>query len=236
MRNHDEKRRDMCRSILPSTARKAARDNKALLKRSHRRHIRQQLHEWGSFDDPYDFEGFAHEDTNRPLVKGNPWVDTIQDVVDERRVHDKVGPLVRWVEAIKDDLPGEDDEAKFHALKKLLPDNLIGRHALSHVDRLFDLPSRRYHWGYWRNRDWDAIYAERSMNYAAWVEVVREVVKTDLGYMNRLVKSHGFEPCQGLDDVDRFAAACTEAKADLILALYRGGTPQFGNQWLAILD
>ena len=203
MRNHDEKRRDMCRSILPSTARRSARQNKALLKRSHRSHIRQVLRKWSTFDDPWEFEGFAHEDTNRPICGGVSWMDTMQDVVDDRRQRDNVGALVNWVKAIRDDLPGEDDEAKFEALRAMLPKNLIGRHALSHVDYLFDLPAKRYYYRHRRRYEWDEeIEAQRFLDF---VTAVRQLVIIEHRYVNEVFR--GRETCRGLHDVDRFATA-----------------------------
>lgn len=218
MKNHDQKRRDMCRSILPSTSRRAARNNKAILKRQHRRHIRLALRDWATYDDPYDYEGFAHEDTNRPITGGIPWLNVIQDVVDERRYHDKVGPLVRWVERIKPDLPGDTDDEKFDALRQLLPDNLIGRHALSHVDQLFDLSSKRYYYWWRRPRD----YESEAEEFLAFVEGVREHCTLNLGYVNAVFA--GLECCAGIHDIDRFATAVarSELMRDLMKRILRG--------------
>lgn len=218
MKNHDEKRRDICRSILPSTSRRAARTNASILKRQHRRHIRLALADWATYDDYDDYEGFVHEDTNRPITGGVGayYGSTIKEIVWERRAHDKVSSLVRWVERIKDDLPGETDDEKFEALRAMLPDNLIGRHALSHVDQLFDLNDG--HTSFWwrygrRTRD----YESEAEEFLTFVGEVREHCKTNLGYINAVFA--GLERCEGIHDVDRFATSV--ARSSLSLKLMR---------------
>lgn len=210
MQNHSEKRRDMCRSILPSTARKGARDNLAAWKRQHRRGIRQRLADARHYDW-LDYEGHVDIDTNRPL-SGSGWDRIITHIVSNRQNADKVAPLIRWVESIKPDLPGDDDVSKWYALKALLPDNLIGRHALSHVEHLFDLPeSRRYRSPYGprpgesfeqyrirlkaeRRARWDEEHEE-------WVTLVRTVVETRHQDLN---DAYWGDPCYGLHDIDRW--------------------------------
>lgn len=201
MRNHDEKRRDICRSLLPSKARKAARTNKAILKRQHRRHIRHALHDWSRYDDVLDYEGFVHEDTNRPLTGGVGWYigQTMSGIVGERRDADNLGPFLNWVEATKDRLPGETDEDKFESLRQILPDNLIGRHALGHAEYQFDL-SGKHRWRYYGTRyDPEAEEAR----YLAFIAAVRTEIETNHAYINDVFG--GFDTCQGLHDVDRFA-------------------------------
>jgi len=87
VRNHDQKTRDMARSVLPSTARRGARKEKAIIRGKDRAHLRAALHEIATLDDPDDFEG----DTDRPFRRRD-----LEEMVYERRVADKVGPLVQW--------------------------------------------------------------------------------------------------------------------------------------------
>ena len=65
MQNHSEKRRDMCRSILPSSARVRARDELAAWKRHHRRVVRQSIH------DAMGYEWDDWEGTNRNINVGS---------------------------------------------------------------------------------------------------------------------------------------------------------------------
>ncbi|MCC6225018.1 MAG: hypothetical protein IT195_01250 [Microthrixaceae bacterium] len=60
MRNHNEKARDMARSVLPSTARKGARDARAVIHGRERAHERRLLHELGRT---------ARRTQHRPLVR-----------------------------------------------------------------------------------------------------------------------------------------------------------------------
>lgn len=201
MENHSEKRRDMCRSILPSTRRKGAADDLAAWKRNHRRTIRHQIHDAMGYDW-LDYEGTTLDvDTNRPVKGGHGWGRIITHLVDERRNADKIHPLRRWVEAIKDDLPGEDDEQKWAALRTWLPQNLIGRHAMSHVEDLFDLPDR---WDRFRYYGSNETKEERLARWARENETWRALVRTAVETRHKEFNSATCDPCLGLHDVDRW--------------------------------
>ena len=88
MRNHTEKARDMARSVLPSTARKGARDTRADIRGRERVRERQMLHHLRGYVDPDDFEGVLGEELHRE----------IGEMVWHRRSADKVAPLMRWAE------------------------------------------------------------------------------------------------------------------------------------------
>ncbi|MCC5951603.1 MAG: hypothetical protein JJU45_05855 [Acidimicrobiia bacterium] len=149
MRNHNEKARDIARSVLPSTARKGARDSRAIIHGRERAHERQLLHDLRGHLDPDDYEGdlgFAarhHRD--------------LKEIVDRRRSADKVGPLIAWAErrverdpALRTATP-EGREAHF---RKFLPPGLIGNHAISHLHWVLDdRPRRRIRTDTTRNRD-----------------------------------------------------------------------------------
>lgn len=147
----DDKVRDMCRSILPSTQRKSDRHNAERVRRRNRRTTRQTLHDWRMAADVDDFEGhvFGYEDS--PAVGGG-WSEcqgSIKTVMWDRREHDKLGPMLRWAVAITADI--DDPADRQEHMRAILPDNLIGRHAMGHIKFLdeFDTDVRidysRYH-------------------------------------------------------------------------------------------
>lgn len=131
MRNHAEKQRDMARSVLPSTARKSARANKANYNRRHRRYVRDVLHDWKSYEHADDFERPVWGPFNNPMVG---W-DNMGEVVQMRRNHDKL-TVCHWAQRLCATLPelieaDLDDRIAF--FRKVMPDNLIGRHAVGHI-------------------------------------------------------------------------------------------------------
>jgi len=139
MRNHNEKARDMARSVLPSTARKGARDTRATIHRRERAHERQLLHDLRHSSEPDDFEG--------DLGVASRHRRDVADMVSDRRAADKVSPLIAWAERLVDRDPmlcaatPEDREVYF---RKVLPPGLIGNHAISHLYWVLD--DRRAWW------------------------------------------------------------------------------------------
>lgn len=134
-----EKVREIARSILPSTSRRAARQNAAMVKRANRRRTRQTLHEWAKYIDPYEFEGHIF-DYGEPGGGCNyGWWDlgTIKEVMWHRRNYDKLGAFLRWADAHTAHL--ETNEERYMAVKRAMPDSLIGRHALTHLGRDYDI-------------------------------------------------------------------------------------------------
>lgn len=128
MKNYTEKHRDISRSVLPSTARKAARDNKANRTRRIRRQANLRLHEWAEVDNAFDYEGFMPDE-----ARFGGWDDCIAGIVEQRRNHDKLS-VVQWAERTTvQKLRHLDDEERYQYFKKILPDNTIGRHALGHI-------------------------------------------------------------------------------------------------------
>ena len=78
--------------------------------------------------DPDDYDGDLHY---RAL-------GDLDLMIGARRAHDKLGPLFRWAKAHVDHDPGIADATpidKVHHFTKLLPNDLSGRHALSHLRR-----------------------------------------------------------------------------------------------------
>lgn len=133
MRNHDEKTRTMQRSVLPSTARKQARKERRLIHKRQRARERDLLIGVGraaGFGAQSDF------DPDPDFREGRRLSDTHWMVID-RRGADKIGPLTRWAAATVDadpdlrDAPLHERVAYFAAL---LPDDLIGKHAVQHIE------------------------------------------------------------------------------------------------------
>ena len=126
-----EKIREMLRSVLPSTARKSARDNKQLLHGQERQRTRQAIRT-ADFQDPENF------DIEPPHIRK---AHAIKEIVGERRGADKVGPLVRWAERLSRTLPPQDIRSHFQAL---LPEGVIGEHALGHLRGIDGFSNDRY--------------------------------------------------------------------------------------------
>lgn len=141
MRNHDHKARDMARSVLPSTARKGAREARAIVHGRERAHERQVLHHLRRCLDPEDYDG--------DLGVSSRHRGDVSDMVDDRRGADKVGPLVAWAERLVQRDPAllaatpEDREVHF---RKILPPGLIGNHAIVHLWWVLDEGRGRWSW------------------------------------------------------------------------------------------
>lgn len=133
MRNHDQKSRDMARSILPSTARRQARERKQRSARDARVRNRARLQRLRNhLDDPDAFEEALH----RYDLTDTGW----DGMVDDRRGHDKVAPLIRWAEARLTQTPRLADggyRTRRQYFAGLLGETVVGRHALGHLDHLF---------------------------------------------------------------------------------------------------
>ena len=164
MRNHDEKIKDMAESVLPSTARRSARESR---RRAHRRQRTRQRDlliairdgypaDWDDLDPGTDVAdaGFVGAGAGA----GADVIDVdfaerrrrqdIDAMVWERRFSDKTGSLTRWA-ARRVDRDGDlrdapVDEQRDH-FARLLPDNLIGRHAVQHIESALEYRARRDH-------------------------------------------------------------------------------------------
>lgn len=123
----DEKTRQMVRSLLPSTMRKAARQMKKVAKKRakivNRRLVKKML------INQDEYEETLFEDSR----------NDIRYVVRNRRDADKVGPFVSWVVKKTKDIPQENRKS---FVRGLVPPNTIGDHALTHLPYLgFDHPN-----------------------------------------------------------------------------------------------
>jgi hypothetical protein len=118
----DEKAYDMARSLLPSTGRKAAREHKALITRSTRHAVRGRMNRLELDPDAADGCHDLDADSTREM----------RYVVWQRRSRDKVNPFQRWARAVTTELPRDD---RLTRVRGLLPQGLIGEHALDHLKR-----------------------------------------------------------------------------------------------------
>jgi hypothetical protein len=163
-----DKARDIARGVLPSTARKGARDNKRNYHAKHRHAQRQVNHaiersliavgaDNNIYSDPDLFDDFEDLDTfdgyhAATKVPSLGW-DDMNDIVSMRRGADKLGPLISWATATeKDKMDGWSVEDKIAYFKAVLPDSLQGRHALGHVQSALDLHNDSFRYSYRYNR------------------------------------------------------------------------------------
>lgn len=120
----EEKIRQMARSILPSkrssTSRKILQD----IEQSHRAYVRQNIRRIdGDWELPDSFD-----------PKCDPQIKVAWEV-GERREADKLGHFEAWAVSKVKDIPGAD--ARVAAMRAMLPDGVIGQHAMGHL-RAYD--------------------------------------------------------------------------------------------------
>lgn len=124
MKNHDEKLRDVARSVLPSSSRKGARDNLRNIKQQNRRAINRQLARVDSIDT-YESDPRIEDLTFYPNAE-------IGYAVNDRRGADKLS-VMRWAAERTKKEGITDPHERYAFTKRVLPDGLSGRHALTHV-------------------------------------------------------------------------------------------------------
>jgi hypothetical protein len=156
----DEKLLDMIRSILPSTARVAARREKAEVKRRTRRRVRAALHNEDAEETKFDFRETA---------------DTYH-VARWRQGADKLNHFMRWCESWTN---GMTERQKLDAVRAVLPRNLIGDHAFSHWEQHLKYRGR---YGYLR----DKYERERQSRYDKTRHRLRRALSADPGLQGRL--------------------------------------------------
>lgn len=167
-----DKPRDIARSVLPSTRRKSARDDKRAYHSKHRAAQRQVNHrierslaviddEGHLSHDPDLFDDFEERtvyDGYSASTKddGLSW-DDMNAIVDMRRNGDKLGPLLSWAKATHDRLmtgPEWTTPDKIAYFKAVLPDTLQGRHALGHVKTDLGLFENPFYYGFFPRREY----------------------------------------------------------------------------------
>lgn len=120
VRNHDEKIKDMSRSVLPSGWRVGAKVTRRAIHKRQRARTRDAL---------LAVRGATPEinDTYRA---------EIAKMVFTRRFYDKAAPLVRWARATVAADPALREaplEVQVAYFARLMPPTLIGRHAVTHI-------------------------------------------------------------------------------------------------------
>lgn len=159
-----DKARDIGRGVLPSTARKGARDNKRAFHAKRRHGQRAANHAIVRHCNEIDEDGFLYtdpdlfEDFEDPIIfdgyhastkgKASSYDDDMGYIVRRRRDADNLGPLFSWARATDaQKMVGWTVEDKRNYFKAILPDNLPGRHALGHVEQILDLDPNPFEYG-----------------------------------------------------------------------------------------
>jgi hypothetical protein len=118
----DDKAYEMARSLLPSTGRKQAREARVHISRGTRRTVRGRVAQLARDADAAEDCPDLDADSAREM----------RYVVWRRQAADKVNPFQRWARAITRELPRD---ARLKHVRGVLPEGLIGEHALSHLER-----------------------------------------------------------------------------------------------------
>ena len=142
MRNHNEKAKDMAESVLPSKARHRSRKERRTIHESERARAKQAISRYLARPDLGDEIIDAH--VGRGISKSD-----MAEMVWERRSADKIGSLVRWaLRRVETDsrLSNACVAEQVEYFRRLMPDNLIGRHAVSHIETVLVA------------RDWESRY------------------------------------------------------------------------------
>lgn len=197
MRNHDQKIRDMSRSVLPSTARRVARTTRRALHRAERRDVRMVV--------------------AKGAEPARDWRGHIGDMVGERRAADKVAPLVRWAMHTID-RSDQLREASWHEqvdhFRSLLPDTTVGRHALAHIADAIEF----------RHADPPYRWYRRLATQPRPVRSIEPTVRFlyEAGYhreLNARLKSAGLPLLTGLGDIESFASGAGREARSIVLQL-----------------
>jgi len=206
MERHHEKRRDMARSILPSTNRKPARNAITRTKRAHRRAIRHDLSVLGrphlaatpiGIDDP---SGDGWDE--RVDLRRYPSAE-IRDTVRWRRGGDKLNHFIRWAIASTAGLPVDD---RLSHLRSIVGSRLIGDHAMSHLERERALrPPHAHLWCHWCRHQIEI--EERGAREEAELEVLRALLLEIAGEAGGLA---GLNRHMKTCDVHRYHDRCLE--------------------------
>jgi hypothetical protein len=184
VRNDDQKIKDMCESVLPSTSRKNAREKRRIAHGANRARERAALRAARN-DGDYERELGDSDGRRRNAIREMVW---------DRRAADKVAPLVRWARVTVEEDPvlrnaaPEDVTAYFAAL---LPDNLIGRHAIQHIRWGLGLDRDREVWLARSRRRWaerDAAARQRDLYREAVVALVEAGRHGDVNHAVRKVR------------------------------------------------
>lgn len=173
----ENKARQMARSILPSTRRKAARENLRAIKQSHRALVRRELRRLDEENEPRD----CFDPRGYPTGK-------IAYEVRERQNADKLGHFEKWAVEISKGIPEADGRRKW--VRALLPAGLIGDHAMTHLDNYDAFETNTWRYSYrWKygpdltpEEQAKAVREAREAVHARRVRLLREVVASGWGH------------------------------------------------------
>lgn len=188
------KERDMVRSILPSSSRKSARDDKRNVNQSRRAAVKLALRQHRDvlavenemdemYDLVYDFD-VAYDEICDADAR---YERDIREAMWERRSADKVAPIIRWAEAKVQDVRPED---RLSWLQARMPDNLAVRHAISHIKFSDAFPDQNPYEYRFYNR-YQMTEEERAWvkaaNYAQAFIDLQRICEGPLGRFNKFV-------------------------------------------------
>ncbi len=192
----DEKLRSIGRSVLPASRRRArsAREKRRITHHTTRSRIRDELTQWHRIG-PDEFDDVDLAPLPDPQYTGS--LGGIVGVMWDRRGGDRLGAIQRWATHHAESL-GDDPETRTAALRRVFDDNLIGRHAISHIRRLE--PFRPAH----DRRDWwlERLAAEAEREAARMrrrdelLTRVIEVAAFRHAELNRAIKDGRCEGCR----------------------------------------
>lgn len=201
------KERDMVRSILPSSSRKGARDNKRAINKARRTAVRQTLHSYRDalahendtcivrdrhhaavdlYEDTYDLcDGdWAYDAPHVKLHEADRRYDTqIKYAMWDRRGADKVAPFQRWAVAQTRDIRKLDRSTW---LQSKMPNTLAVRHAMSHVEYLDEFYIDYGYGHHLRHRNAGAREWLRAARYAHALEMLYKIATGPLKRFNDL--------------------------------------------------
>lgn len=176
----DEKRRQMVRSILPSTRRRSAKAKLRLVKKSNRAFVRKELR--AAVLDP---DRLDDVDLRYPYTE-------IRDAVQERQAADKLNHFERWAVTVTAHIPEPD--GRLAKMVATLPKNLVGWHAVSHLKGYTEFTSDRVR-PYFNPTPPEQILANRKAIAAARHQrrlvLLREIVISGWGHrlLNRFLRT-----------------------------------------------
>lgn len=170
----EAKRRQMARSILPSIAANGSRHTRALIHRSYRRSVNQHLAGLSRCTDPAEVD--LGDLTRYPQHR-------IREMVRDRRAADKLNHFERWAVRSTMDIPVQN---RLSHLRSVLPDGLIGDHAVSHlrwIDKI--VPPAEHDWRYRRS----GRYPQRPDPVPVLAARLRTLVETGgHAQLNRMIR------------------------------------------------
>ncbi len=192
---HNDKRRDMARSVLASTQRRAARCALVAVRRRHRRAVGQQLRSLRGRLDFFALDDFDLGDEDR-------YPDhLVQQEVTARRGFDKLGPLFRWSVRSTRTVRVED---RLSHLRASLPANLVGWHAMTHLETVSELvPDTPDQWFTDPSRRLAGVEQKEALGATLrWVLATGRQTA-----FNRFVKRGGVPPLLGVDAIGGFTTS-----------------------------